>query len=81
MTWVTYKHCSYCEVLLDIQEGATDVPAKIWECGTPRQRIHLAPGIDADGVLEQVALHLGHMAGDEFLPVLLSDVTHLPRAL
>ena len=81
VTWVTYKLCSYCEVFLDVQERAADVPAKIRECGTPRQRIHLAPGIDADGVLEQVALHLSHMAGDEFLPVLLSDVPHLPRAL
>ena len=81
VTLVTYKLCSYCEVFLDVQERAADVPAKIRECGTPRQRIHLAPGIDADGVLEQVALHLSHMTGDEFLPVLLSDVPHLPRAL
>jgi len=40
VTLVTYKLCSYCEVFLDVQERAADVPAKI--CGNTGAYIFLS---------------------------------------
>lgn len=66
---------------MDVQERTADVPTEVWERGTPGQRLHLTLGIDTNGVLEQMAPDLSHMAGDELLPVLLPNVPHLPHAL
>lgn len=66
---------------MDIHKRAADVPAEVWKRGTPGQRVNLAIGIDTNGVLEQMALHLSHMAGEKLIPVLLPNVPHLPHAL